>query len=200
MSPPAADAVVGRTADPRFTPAIALAFATGATVAITYATLELYLIPLRGSREFGLDRSGVARLLMLAQLADILALFPAGMLADRLGAGRLLSGITLVMASALVLTGFGGLGALTAGAALFGLAMAGWMLPLAVVRRDTPPALIAWRTALYRVGVDGGLFLGPFLSGLLGPHAWMLAVTLAVALMALAVSIALVEHRGARGA
>ena len=182
----------------RFTPAIVLAFVTGAVVAITYATLELYVIPLRGSREFGLDRGGVARLLMLAQVADILALLPAGMLADRIGAGRLLSGVTVLMAGALVLTGFGGLGALTAGAALFGLGMAGWMLPLAIVRRDTPPALIAWRTALYRVGVDGGLFLGPFLAGLLGPRAWMLAAALAAVLMSLALLIAVVDRGGRR--
>jgi MFS family permease len=177
----------------RFTPAVRLAFITGAVVAITYATLELYVIPLRGSREFGLDRAGVARLLMLAQAADIVALLPAGMLADRFGTGRLLAAVSVLMAGALVLTGFGGVAALTAGAAMFGLGMAGWMLPLALVRRDTPPALIAWRTALYRVGVDGGLFLGPFLSGLLGSRAWMLAATLAVALLILAVSIAIVE-------
>jgi predicted MFS family arabinose efflux permease len=194
---PAPQAAATPAATSRYTPAITLAFVTGAVVAITYATLELYVIPLRGSREFGLDRSGVARLLMLAQLADILALLPAGMLADRLGAGRLLSAVTVLMASALVLTGFGGVGALTAGAAFFGLGMAGWMLPLAILRRDTPPELIAWRTALYRVGVDGGLFLGPFLSGVLGPHAWMLAAGLAAVLVSLAVSIAVVERSAA---
>jgi uncharacterized membrane protein len=32
----------------------------------------------------------------------------------------------------------------------------------------TPPAQVAWRTALYRVSVDGGMFAGPFVSGLLG--------------------------------
>lgn len=195
--PSAADAVERPR---RFTPAITLAFVTGAVVAITYATLELYVIPLRGSREFGLDRGGVARLLMLAQLADILALLPAGLLADRIGAGRLLSGITLLMAGALVLTGFGGPGGLTAGAALLGLGMAGWMLPLAILRRDTPPALIAWRTALYRVGVDGGLFLGPFVSGLLGPHAWALAAVLAAVLVSLSLLLAVVERDAARRA
>jgi hypothetical protein len=46
--------------------------------------------------------------------------------------------------------------------------MAGWMLPLGVLRGETPPERIAWRTALYRVGVDGGIYLGPFLSGLIG--------------------------------
>jgi MFS family permease len=183
-----------------FTPAITLAFVTGAVVAITYATLELYVIPLRGSREFGLDRSGVARLLMLAQLADLVALLPAGMLADRIGAGRLLAGVSLLMAGALVLTGFAGGGGLTVGTALLGLGMAGWMLPLAILRRETPPALIPWRTALYRVGVDGGLFLGPFLSGLLGPHAWMLAAALAAVLAIVALLLFAMEPTGARSA
>jgi hypothetical protein len=40
------------------------------------------------------------------------------------------------------------------------------MLPLSVLREVTAPEHVAMRTAVYRVGVDGGLFLGPFLSGL----------------------------------
>lgn len=44
---------------------------------------------------------------------------------------------------------------------LFGVGMAGWTLPLSVLRRETAPAEVGWRTALYRVGVDGGIFLGP---------------------------------------
>ena len=31
----------------------------------------------------------------------------------------------------------------------------------------TPPAQVAWRTALYRVAVDGGMCLGPLVSGIL---------------------------------
>ena len=54
------------------------------------------------------------------------------------------------------------------GCALFGLGMAGWQIPLSVLRRQTPRELVAWRTALYRVGVDAGMFLGPFVSGLAG--------------------------------
>jgi uncharacterized membrane protein len=55
----------------------------------------------------------------------------------------------------------------TFGCALFGFSMAGWMLPLGILRAVTPPAQVAWRTALYRVSVDGGMFAGPFVSGLL---------------------------------
>ncbi len=66
--------------------------------------------------------------------------------------------------------------------------MAGWMLPLAVLRRETPPERVAWRTAVYRVGVDGGLFLGPFLAGLLGEHVRMISTALAVILVGLALA------------
>src|SRR6266481_1052587 len=61
----------------------ALAFAAGGAVALAYSTLEQFLIPVRGSREFGLERSGIAHLLMLAQLCDTFALLPVGALADR---------------------------------------------------------------------------------------------------------------------
>ena len=70
---------------------------------------------------------------------------------------------------------------LAVGAMLFGLGMAGWMTPLSVLRRETPPARMAWRTALYRVGVDGGIFLGPVLGGLVANrHLGVVAAALAV--------------------
>jgi predicted MFS family arabinose efflux permease len=57
------------------------------------------------------------------------------------------------------------------GCLLFGVGMTAWALPLGVLRGETPPEHVGWRTALYRVGVDGGIFLGPFLSGLLATRA-----------------------------
>src|SRR5438477_121783 len=122
----------------------------------------------RGCREFGLERAGVARLLLVMQVFDIAALLPLGVLADRRGTGRVLVAVLLVMAGASALVGFGTLPLVAAGCALYGLSMAGWMLPLGVLRHETPPEHVAWRTGLYRVCVDGGLFLGPFLAGLLG--------------------------------
>lgn len=145
---------------------VPLAFLTGATVSCTYSTVEQFLIPLRGSRHFGLDRAGIARLLQIGQLADIIALIPVGMLADRRGPARVLSVVTIVMAVGITLIAFGSLVLAAIGCTLLGLAMAGWMLPLSVLRGATAPERIAWRTAVYRVGVDGGIFLGPFLSGL----------------------------------
>jgi MFS family permease len=145
-----------------------LAVTAGAAVAVSYSTLEQFAIPLRGSREFGLDRAGIARLLMLSQVVDLAALLPLGALADRRGTPVVLGGVLVVFAVALALIGFGSLPLMTVGCVLFGLSMAGWMLPLGILRAATPPAQVAWRTALYRVSVDGGMFAGPFVSGLLG--------------------------------
>lgn len=150
------------------TTAVVLAFVAGGAIAVAYSTVEQFSIPLRGSREFGLDRAGVARLLIVMEVFDIAALLPLGVLADRRGTVPVLVAVLLLMAVATALVGFGTLPVVAAGCALYGLGMAGWMLPLGVLRRETPPERVAWRTGLYRVCVDGGIFLGPFLAGLLG--------------------------------
>ena len=106
-----------------------------------------------------------------------------GVLADRQGAARVLPGILIVMAIANALVGFGTLPVVVAGCALFGLSMSGWMLPLSLLRRETAPEHVAWRTGLYRVCVDGGMFLGPFLAGVLGTrHAALLPAVSTAAL------------------
>ena len=105
---------------------------------------------------------------MIAQATDILTLLPVGALADRRGTARVLGAILMVFAAAMAPIGFGTtLPMLQAGCVLFGLSMAGWMLPLGVLRAVTSSPRVAWRLSLYRVVVDGGMFLGPFLSGLL---------------------------------
>jgi predicted MFS family arabinose efflux permease len=150
------------------TPAVLLAFAAGGSVGAAYSTVEQFMLPLRASRALGLERAGISRLLLTMQACDIAALLPVGALADRVGVPRVLGVILLVMAGACVLIAFGGLPVVVAGSALFGLSMAGWMLPLGVLKRETAPERIAWRTGLYRVCVDGGIFVGPLLGGLLG--------------------------------
>lgn len=172
-------------------PRVALAFAAGGTVAATYATVESFLIPIRASREFGLERAGVARLLMVAQISDLLALLPLGALADRRGAARVLAGVLLAFAVAIALIGFGALAHVIVGSVAFGLGMAGWMLPVGLLRSATPASRVAWRLALYRVCVDGGMFLGPFVSGLIATRApRLLPALLAGALALLAVAMA----------
>ena len=165
-----------------------LAFVAGGTAALAYSTIEQFLIPVRAAREFGLDRVGVGRILMVAQVCDILALLPVGALADRRGARRVLGVVLLTFAGSVALIGFGSLPMMVGGCALFGLSMAGWMLPLGLLRTVTPPAQVAWRTAVYRVGVDGGMFLGPFLSGLLvARYPAVLPAVLTVALVVVGV-------------
>jgi MFS family permease len=167
-----------------------LAAAGGAAIALSYSTIEQFAIPLRGSREFGLDRAGIARLLMLSQVVDLLALLPLGGLADRRGTPLVLGGVLVVFATAVGLVGFGTLPLMTVGCALFGFGMAAWMLPLGILRSVTPPAQVAWRTALYRVCVDGGMFAGPFVSGLLGArHAGVLPGVLTVVLATIGVAL-----------
>ena len=165
-------------------------------MACTYSTVEQFLIPLRGSRHFGLDRSGIAHLLQIGQISDIVALLPVGVLADRRGASRVLAAVTVTMAVGIAFIAFGTLPLVAAGCVLVGLAMAGWMLPLSVLREVTAPEHVAMRTAIYRVGVDGGLFLGPFLSGLV--WAWSPALMpglLAALLLAVGVMMALASTR-----
>ncbi len=104
----------------------------------------------------------IARTLMIAQATDILTLLPVGALADRRGTARVLGAILVVFAAAMAPIGFGTtLPMLQAGCVLFGLSMAGWMLPLGVLRAVTSSPRVAWRLSLYRVVVDGGMFLGP---------------------------------------
>lgn len=173
--------VPGAGTRPPVTAGVVLAFAAGIVTAVSYSTMEQFVIPLRGSRDFGLDRSGVARLLITVQVFDIACLLPAGILADRLGAHRVLGTMMVVFGTGVALVVFGGFALLVAGCALFGIGMAAWTLPLALLRRDTPAAHIGWRTAVYRVGVDCGMFLGPFLSGLLAGTAPRLLPALMVA-------------------
>jgi MFS family permease len=165
---------------------VSLAFAAGAATALTYATLEHFVIPLRGSRELGLDRRGIANLLAVVQVADIACLLPVGALGDRFGARRVLGSMMLVFAAGAVLIAFGDLALLVVGCALFGSGMAAWTLPLALVRAETPPERVGWRTALYRLGVDGGMTVGPLLSGVLAARwPWLLPSAGAAALLAL---------------
>jgi MFS family permease len=178
----------------------ALAFAAGGTVALAYSTVEQFVIPLRGSREFDLDRAGIARTLMIAQATDIVALLPVGALADRRGTAGVLGIILVIFAAAMVLIGLGGtLSMLQAGCVLFGLSMAGWMLPLGVLRAVTPAPRVAWRLSLYRVVVDAGMFLGPFLSGVLAArHPRLLPAVLACALATIGLALALKARPAAR--
>jgi hypothetical protein len=105
----------------------------------------------------------------------------------------------MVMAAGITLIAFGNLVLAAVGCVLLGLAMAGWMLPLGVLRAATSPERIAWRTAVYRVGVDGGIFLGPFLSGLVaGWSPGLMPGLLAIILLTIGAMTALAIRRSGR--
>jgi DHA1 family tetracycline resistance protein-like MFS transporter len=167
---------------------VVLAFAAGTALALTYTTVEQFLLPLRASREFGLGRSGIASLLMTSQLADLLALLPVGLWADRRGVARMLGTVLFALAAGGLLIGFGTLPLMAIGCASLGLGMAGWMLPLGVIRSVTSAERIGWLTALYRVSIDAGMFLGPLVGGLLGlGRAGLLPLVSATAMATIAV-------------
>ena len=149
-------------------PIVWLMFAIGAIMALSWSSVSQFLIPLRGTREFGLDRGGVSGLLALAQVLDLAALLPVGWLADRVGGALMLGVVLAVLGLGTWGTGLGSFFYFAAGCAFLGLGMAGWMLPLGVIRAHIEPRTLAWRTGLYRVGVDATAFLGPLICGVLG--------------------------------
>jgi MFS family permease len=170
-----------------------LAVAAGAAIAVAYSSVEQFAIPFRASREFGLDRAGIARLLMLAQTVDVVTLLPLGAVGDRRGVRVVLGSVLLVYAASLGLIGFGSLPVLALGCVLYGFSMSSWMLPISILRSVTPPSRIAWRAGLYRVSIDGGMFAGPFVSGLLmARHAGVLPGVMLV--VTAAIGLALLLH------
>jgi MFS family permease len=162
-------------------------FALGVIMALAWSAVSQFVIPLRGTREFGLDRAGISGLLSLAQLVDLIVLLPVGWLADRIGRPPVLTAVAVILGLGLFAVGLGPLPLLVAGCALFGLGMAGWMLPLGVIREHTDVARLGWRTGAYRVGVDGAIFLGPLICGLLGEtHTPLFIALVGVAAFAIA--------------
>jgi MFS family permease len=137
-------------------------------MALSWSAVSQFLIPIRGEREFALDRAGISRMLAIANLVDLAVLLPVGWLADRAGRTLVLAGVAVALALGTWGAGLGSFGFFVAGCALFGLGLAGWMLPLGIIRDHTPTSALGWRTGLYRVGVDAAVFLGPLVCGLLG--------------------------------
>jgi MFS family permease len=148
---------------------IALMFAVGIIFALGWAGVSQFVVPIRGARDFGLSRTGICWLLAAAQSLDLLVLLPVGRLADRVGRGLVLGVVAVILGLGAIGVGLGSFVWFAFGCVCLGLALAGWMLPLGVIREHTPMARLAWTTGLYRVGVDGASFLGPFVCGLLGP-------------------------------
>jgi MFS family permease len=147
---------------------IALMFTAGIVFALSWSAVSGFVVPIRGTREFGLSRTGISWLLAMGQVIDLVFLLPVGRLADRMGRGMVLGAVSIVLGLGMLGVGLGSFPWFAAGCACFGLGLAGWMLPLGVIREHTPRARLAWRTGLYRVGVDSAMFLGPLVAGVLG--------------------------------
>lgn len=189
-TPPPAARVAAAPRPASLPPIVRLMFALGVVMALAWSAVSQFVIPLRGTREFGLDRAGISGLLSLAQLVDLIVLLPVGWLADRIGRPPVLMAVAVTLGLGLFAVGLGSLPLLVAGCALFGLGMAGWMLPLGVIREHTDVARLGWRTGAYRVGVDGAIFLGPLICGVLGPAQTPLFIALVgVAAFAIAVRV-----------
>ena len=171
-------------------PIVRLMFALGVVMALAWSAVSQFVIPLRGTREFGLDRAGISGLLSLAQLVDLIVLLPVGWVADRIGRLPVLTAVAATLGLGLLAVGLGSLPLLVVGCALFGLGMAGWMLPLGVIREHTDVTRLGWRTGVYRVGVDGAIFLGPLICGVLGEtHTPIFIALVGVAAFAIAVRL-----------
>ncbi|HKA61352.1 MAG TPA: MFS transporter [Methylomirabilota bacterium] len=169
---------------------VRLMFALGVIMALAWSAVSQFVIPLRGTREFGLERAGISGLLSLAQILDLAVLLPVGWLADRVGRAPVLVAVAAVLGVGLFTVGLGSLPLMVLGCALFGLGMAGWMLPLGVIREHTDVAKLGWRTGVYRVGVDGAIFLGPLVCGVLGEaHTPIFIVLVGVASFAIAIRL-----------
>jgi len=169
---------------------LVLAFGAATAIALSWSAVGQFVLPLRADREFGLERGGVASLLALPQFVDVVFLLPIGFVADRNGRARALAAVLLCFAAGVALVAFGSLPFAIAGCVLLGIGLAGWVLPLSLLRIGTPPPRLAWRTAQYRIAIDAGTFAGPFLCGLLGDrNLWLLSASSAACLAAFGVAL-----------
>ena len=147
---------------------VALMFGVGILFALAWSSVSGFVVPVRGTREFGLTRTGISWLLGMVQAIDLAALIPVGRLADRVGHGLILGTSSVMLGLGTLGVGLGSFPLFAIGCACLGLGLAGWMLPLGVIREHTPVGRLAWRTGLYRVGVDSAIFMGPLVAGIVG--------------------------------
>jgi MFS family permease len=178
----------GKRTGVRVSRTTAVAFAVGCVIAVAWSSMGQFILPIRASRDFALGRESVALLLSIPQIFDVLLLLPVGLAADRTSRARVLAIVLVIMAAGVAGIGFGSMPVLIVGCALLGIGLAGWMLPVALINQEGAARAASWRTALYRTGVDAGVFVGPVLSGLLIQFdvLWILTAATTAALVLLA--------------
>lgn len=175
-----------------------LAFASGCSLALAWSAIGNFILPLRASREFDLDRGGVATVVAIPQIVDAIFLLPLGALADRAARTKVLGVVLLIFAIGSAAIAFGSLPVVVIGCALFGIGLAAWMLPVSLVNRDAPAGSVAWRTATYRVAVDAGIFLGPVVSGFLLGRDLLWTIVLVTIVLLVGIGAALLRVNAAR--
>ena len=175
----------------------ALAWASGFVLAVAWAAVGQFILPLRAAREFELSRIGVAMMLALPQVVDLCFLLPIGRLADRVSRVRLLAVVLLVLSGGIAAMAFGSFAWAVLGCALFGIGLAAWMLPISILGRPASPRAAALRVSLHRTFVDAGVFFGPLGAGLLADAGALWVAGAFSALGLLLVGLALLAY--ARG-
>jgi MFS family permease len=75
---------------------------------------------------------------------DLVALLPVGWLADGLGRTPVLGFAIVVLGLGTAAVGLGSFPWFVAGCACFGFGLAGWMLPVGVIREHTRAEHLAW--------------------------------------------------------
>mgnify|MGYP006277517657 CR=1 FL=1 len=175
-----------------------LAWTSGCVLAVAWAAVGQFILPLRAARDFELSRVGVAMLLALPQVVDLCVLLPLGRLADRVSRVRLLGLILLVLSVGIAAMAFGSFVWAVLGCALFGIGLAAWMLPVSLLGRPPSARAAAWRVSLHRACVDLGVFFGPLAAGLLADagHLWLAGAIAALALLGTGVALLLHERAG----
>lgn len=175
-----------------------LAWLGGFVLAIAWAAVGQFILPLRAAREFELSRLGVAMMLALPQVVDLCFLLPLGRLADRVSRVRLLGLILLVLSAGIAAMAFGSFAWAVFGCALFGIGLAAWMLPISLLGRPASPRAAALRVSLHRTFVDAGVFFGPLAAGLLADAGLLWIAGMASAAALLAVGVALLAYERGR--
>lgn len=171
-----------------------LAWGSGFVLAVAWAAVGQFILPLRAAREFELSRLGVAMMLALPQVVDLCVLLPLGRLADRVSRTRLLGIILLVLSIGIAAMAFGSFPWAVFGCALFGLGLAAWMLPISLLGRPASPHAAALRVSLHRTFVDAGVFFGPLAAGLLADSGLLWIAGAASTIALIAIGLALLQY------
>jgi len=171
-----------------------LAWGSGFVLAVAWAAVGQFILPLRAAREFELSRLGVAMMLALPQVVDLCVLLPLGRLADRVSRTRLLGIILLVLSIGIAAMAFGSFPWAVFGCALFGLGLAAWMLPISLLGRPASPHAAALRVSLHRTFVDAGVFFGPLAAGLLADRGLLWIAGAASTFALIAIGLALLQY------